>query len=86
MRQNLLWRIAVREYFTEMVPDNIRRLGSIYALPKTLPFVVVHDRACLDVECNETLSERLDVVVGALDEGLPRDIVDHGFLWWAVPR
>ena len=52
-------------------------------MPKALVLVVLHDGRGLGMEGLETLGERLDVVVRALDDWLAGDVVGHGLLWWA---
>lgn len=65
------------EYLTKVVPDDTWRLSSVDSVPKTFVLVILDHGASLAVESGEALSESFDIVVRTLDEGLPRDIVDH---------
>ena len=62
------------------LPDLARLLRGVDLLPDAGVAVVVDDRAGLLVVGTETLAESALVVVGALDERLAGDIVDHGGL------
>jgi hypothetical protein len=53
-------------------------------MPESLLFIVLNDGRGLRMEDTKALRQRLDVVVGTLNERLSSDIVRHWFLRWAV--
>jgi hypothetical protein len=59
------------------LPDLARLLRGVDLLPDAGVAVVVNDGASLLVVGTETLAESALVVVGALDEGLASNVVDH---------
>ena len=75
------------EHLLEVAPNNARRLGSVNPSPKPLVLVVLDDRASLRVVGIQTLSERIDVIVGPLDQRFTSHVIGHRLLRWAaLPR
>jgi hypothetical protein len=67
-----------------MFPNNVWCLSSVYSPPEALLLVIVNYRSRLGVEGNKSFTERLDVVVGTLDERFSADVVDQRFLRRAI--
>ena len=55
------------EYLLKVAPNDARGLSSVDPGPKPLALVVPDHRASLSVEGSQTLTERIDVIVGPLD-------------------
>jgi hypothetical protein len=67
----------VVEDLEQALPNLTGFLARVDRLPDAGLLVVPNDRCGLGVICDEALLKGLGVVVGALDEGLASDIVDH---------
>lgn len=70
----------VVEDLKQALPDLTRLLAGIDGLPDAGLLVVVDDGRGLSVICHKALLEGLGVVVGALDEGLAGNVINHGLL------
>lgn len=68
------------ERLLEVTPDNARRLGGVDPNPKPLLLVILDNGSGLRVVSGQTLSERIDVVIGSLDQRLASSIIRHGLL------
>jgi len=55
------------ECLLKVAPNNTWGLGSVDSGPKSLALVVPDHRTSLSVEGSQTLTERVDVIVGPLD-------------------
>ena len=67
----------VVENLEQALPDLAGFLAGVNRLPDTSLLVVANDRCGLSVICDKALLEGFRVVVGALNERLAGDIVDH---------
>jgi len=72
------------ECLLKVAPNDTRGLGSVDSGPKSLALVVPDHRASLRVEGCQTLTERIDIIVGPLDQRLAGHVIGHRLLWWAA--
>jgi hypothetical protein len=77
---NLLLLSGLLENLGEGGPDSLRGLRSVDSSPDALLLVVLSNGTGLLMVRLEALVEGLSGVVGALDEGLASDVVDHVLL------